>query len=224
VTVFGELLSAAMLVFTIQFIEKALFHIIRLNPSALEQELNDAAVDMPRQFFLQSVVLPLFERIGALWRRGKLKTINEHMASVVVRAILWDMLRSVHISETAPKIVVATPVGHWHELGALASALAASESGWRVFYFGPNLPADEIAYATKKLNVKALALSLCHQLNDNRLGAELKKIRRLVGNDLSIFIGGAGTESVRKTIMQIRAVSGIDLGGFRDELEALARV
>ena len=116
-----------------EIIENALFHIIRLNPSALERVLNDAAVDMPRQSFLQSVVLPLFERVGGLWRHGKLKAINEHMASVVVRAILWDMLRSVHISEAAPRILVATPVGHWHEFGALASALAASESGWRVF-------------------------------------------------------------------------------------------
>jgi methylmalonyl-CoA mutase cobalamin-binding subunit len=168
-------------------------------------------------------VLPLFERIGELWRLGKLKTINEHMASVVIRSILWDMLRSVHLSEAAPRIVVATPVGHWHELGALASALAASESGWRVYYFGPNLPAEEIAYAAKKFSVRALALSLCHLLNDHRLSGELKKLRRLVGSDLPIFIGGPGTESVRQTLVQINAVSGIDLGGFRDKLEALAK-
>ena len=206
-----------------QFVERALFHTIRLNPTALEHVLNDAAVDMPRQSFLQTVVLPLFGRIGELWRLGKLKTINEHMASVVVRTILWDMLRSVHLSEAAPRIVVATPVGHWHELGALASALAASESGWRVYYFGPNLPAEEIAYAAKKFSVRALALSLCHLLNDHRLCGELKKLRRLVGSDLPIFIGGPGTEPVRQTLVQINAVSGIDLGEFRDKLEALAK-
>ena len=206
-----------------QFVERALFHTIRLNPAALEHVLNDAAVDMPRQSFLQTVVLPLFGKIGELWRLGKLKTINEHMASVVVRTILWDMLRSVNLSEAAPRIVVATPVGHWHELGALASALAASESGWRVYYFGPNLPAEEIAYAAKRFSVKALALSLCHLLKDHRLSGELKKLRRLVGSELPIFIGGPGTEPVRQTLVQINAVSGIDLGGFREKLEALAK-
>ena len=206
-----------------QFVERALFHTIRLNPAALEHVLNDAAVDMPRQSFLQTVVLPLFGKVGELWRLGKLKTINEHMASVVVRTILWDMLRSVNLSEAAPRIVVATPVGHWHELGALASALAASESGWRVYYFGPNLPAEEIAYAAKRFSAKALALSLCHLLNDHRLSGELKKLRRLVGSDLPIFIGGPGTEPVRQTLVQINAVSGIDRGGFRDKLEALAK-
>jgi DNA-binding transcriptional MerR regulator/methylmalonyl-CoA mutase cobalamin-binding subunit len=206
-----------------QFVERALFHVGRLNPSALEHVLNDAAVDMPRQSFLQTVVLPLFGRIGELWRLGKLKTINEHMASVVVRTILWDMLRSVHLSEAAPRILVATPVGHWHEMGALALALAASESGWRVFYFGPNLPAEEIAYAANRFGVKALALSICHRLNDHRLDGELKKLRRLVGRALPIFIGGPGTETVRPTIVQIKAVSGIDLDGFRKKLDALAK-
>ncbi|WP_372678180.1 MerR family transcriptional regulator [Desulfosarcina sp.] len=205
-----------------QFVERAIFHTSRLNPTALEHVLNDAAVDMPRQSFLQVVVLPLFESIGELWRLGKLKTINEHMASIVVRTILWDMLRSVDLSEAAPRIVVATPVGHWHELGALASALAASESGWRVHYFGPNLPAEEIAYAAKRLRAKALALSLCHLLNDHRLDGELKKLRRLVGSELPIFIGGPGTKPVRQTIVQINAVAGIDLCGFRAKLEALA--
>jgi hypothetical protein len=39
---------------------------------------------------------------------------------------------------------------------------------------------------------------------------------------LPIFIGGPGTEPVRQTIAQINAVSGIDLGEFREQLEALA--
>jgi len=205
-------------------VEQALFHTVRLNPAALEQVLNEAAVDMPRQFFLQAVVLPLFERIGELWQRGQLKTINEHMASVSVRTILWDMLRSVVLSKAAPRIIVATPVGHWHEFGALASALAASESGWRALYFGPNLPSEEIAYAAKKFKAKALALSLCHRLQDHRLSGELKKLRRLVGRDLAIFTGGPGGATVQSTILQIGAINGLDLTEFRDKLDLLADV
>jgi methylmalonyl-CoA mutase cobalamin-binding subunit len=193
-----------------------------LNPAALEQVLTAAAVDLPRQSFLQSVVVPLFERIGELWRRGDLKTINEHMASVVIRTILWDMLRSVHVTKAAPRIIVTTPVGHWHEFGALASALAASESGWRVYYFGPNLPAEEIAYAAKRLEARALSLSLGHRLQDRRLAGELKTLRRLVGGDVTIFIGGAGVASVHTTIVQISAIAGVDLEGFRDKLESLS--
>jgi hypothetical protein len=38
---------------------------------------------------------------------------------------------------------------------------------------------------------------------------------------LLIFIGVSGTEPIRQTIAQITAISGIDLGGFREKLEEL---
>lgn len=204
-----------------QTVELALSHIVQLNSALLEKVLSDAAVEMTRQTFLQFVIMPLFEKIGELWRDGNLKIINENMASIVVRSMLWDMLRAVQVSDTAPKIVIATPLGHWHEFGALASALAASESGWQVFYFGPNLPSEEIAFAVKKLGARALVLSLCHRLNDNKLGIELQKIRRLVGRRLPFFIGGPGSVAANKTIISINAVVVNDLRAFRDRLDNL---
>jgi cobalamin-dependent methionine synthase I len=125
------------------------------------------------------------------------------------------------VSKTAPRIVVATPVGHWHEFGALVSALSASESGWQVAYFGPNLPSDEIAYAVRKVKARALALSLCHRLDDQQLAMELNRIRRLVGPSLPIFIGGPGVAAARRSIVNIDAIAGNDLGEFRNRLEGL---
>ncbi|MGD8701239.1 MAG: MerR family transcriptional regulator [Desulfosarcina sp.] len=203
-------------------VSEALSHTQQLDATSLERVLSDAAVELPRHAFLEAVVLPFFKRIGELWRKGQMKTLNEHMASVVVRSILWDMLRSTIVSEQAPIVVVSTPIGHWHEFGALASALAASESGWRTAYFGPNLPSDEIAYAVRKCSANALALSLCHGLNDNRLVLELKKVRRLVGAALPIFVGGPGALAVQKTIEQIKGIVSKDLSDFRGKLEALA--
>lgn len=202
-------------------VQAALSHIRQLDSRSLEKVLDDAAVAVPRQAFLQLIILPLFVRIGELWRDGKLKIVNEHMASTIVRSILWDMLRTIEVSATAPRIVIATPIGHWHEFGALASALAASESGWQAIYFGPNLPSEEIAYAVKKLDARVLTLSLCHRLNDNKLTVELVKIRRLVGKRLPIFIGGPGAVAAQKTIEGIRAEVVNDLSEFRRRIETL---
>lgn len=204
-------------------LEAALSHIMQLDPHALEGVLGEAAVELPRQAFLHSVIVPLFTQIGALWRSGHLKIVNEHMASAIVRSMLWDMLRSIEVSETAPRIVVATPVGHWHELGALIAALSASESGWRALYFGPNLPSEEIGYAVKKCDAAALTLSIGHCLKDTTLPSELLRIRRSVGHRLPIFIGGEGVGSVRQTAVKIKAVVVDDLTAFRDQLERFMR-
>lgn len=203
-------------------VASALGHIRQLDPAALEQVLNEASVALSRQFFLQLVVLPLFEKVGELWHSGAIKVVHEHMASLIVRSILWDMLRSIEVSLTAPVIVVATPVGHWHECGALASALTAAESGWRAAYFGPNLPSDELAYAVRRVNAAALGLSLCHRLDDSRLAPDFKQLRRLVGRHLPVFIGGPGGDKLRKLAQETGVIVCGNLTEFRERLEALA--
>ena len=122
---------------------------------------------------------------------------------------------------SAPRILIATPAGHWHEFGALACALVASESGWQPYYFGPNLPSEEIVYAARKVNANALALSICHLLNHHKLIGELKRIRRLSEDKLPIFVVGsgadkalAGEESIGVTVVTV-------LDDFRHHIESL---
>jgi methanogenic corrinoid protein MtbC1 len=156
-----------------------------------------------------------------LWKEGRLKVVNEHMASAIVRAQLWDMLRTVSAADTAPVALVATPTGHWHECGALASALAAAESGWRVLYYGPNLPPEEIAYVVKKMKARALILSLSHCLDHGGVAAELKQIRRLVGKGLPILVGGSSLSAAMARLSVMDAEYTESLARLRRRLESI---
>jgi hypothetical protein len=51
---------------------------------------------------------------------------------------------------------------------------------------------------------------------------ELKKLRRLVGDGLPVFIGGAGAMTIRSTTARLNTFVGIDLIDLRDKLESLA--
>lgn len=197
------------------FVESALRQVLLLDTPALESVLGRAAVELPRQAFLKWVILPLFERVGEMWQAGQLKAVSEHLLSVVVRSMLWDMLRTAVTPNSAPRIVVATPAGHWHEIGALASALVAAESGWETNYFGPNLPSDEIAFAVKKVDARAVALGICHGLNDHRLSIELRNLRRLVGQEIPIFIGGSGALALKPVADRIHVLVCLDVDSFR---------
>ena len=110
-------------------VTEALGHVANLDPTALEKTLEHAAVNLSRPQLFNCVIQPLFREIVEQWASGQLKIINEHMASIVIRSFLLDMLRAVVVGETSPKIVVAAPVGQWHETGALVVALTAAESG-----------------------------------------------------------------------------------------------
>jgi len=114
-----------------KIIADALEYIRRLDQGGFERVLERAAVELSRSKFLHSVVQPLFNKVGELWASGDLKIIHERMASIVTRSLLIEMLRAVVLAETAPRLIVAAPVGQWHETGALVVALAAAESGWQ---------------------------------------------------------------------------------------------
>jgi methylmalonyl-CoA mutase cobalamin-binding subunit len=150
-----------------------------------------------------------------------MRIINEHMASIVIRSFLLDMLRTVVAAETSPKILVAAPVGQWHETGALVVALTAAESGWRPLYFGPNLPAEEIAAAVKMTVAKAIALSISHRIEIASIIRELRKLRSYCAHRVQIYVGGYGIAEImpRVDLTGVRCIETVEK--FRAEIEAL---
>jgi methanogenic corrinoid protein MtbC1 len=174
------------------FYDRALSTVLNFDAEGLESVLDRAAVHLSKLELIKAVIEPLGQKMGELWAQGELKIINEHMTTTVIQSFLWNLLRSAEVSETSPKIVIATPAGHQHELGALAIALIACESNWRSLYFGPSLPAEEIAAAVKYADARAVALSITYHEDSHRLNLEVKKLRRYLGDDIIIFIGGQG--------------------------------
>jgi DNA-binding transcriptional MerR regulator/methylmalonyl-CoA mutase cobalamin-binding subunit len=179
--------------------------VINLDPDRLNRSYDQATVHLTRSALLKEVIVPLFEEIGNLWRNGSLKIINEHMATSVTRTLLLNMLGATAGSDTAPRIVIATAVGQWHDMGALTVALTAAEYGWHPLYYGPNLPVEEIAAAVEQSSARAVAISITHLLEHHPLVNELRKLRRYIGNDLIIYVGGQAVSGHPQIIEEINA-------------------
>jgi DNA-binding transcriptional MerR regulator/methylmalonyl-CoA mutase cobalamin-binding subunit len=178
------------------FYELALNCVMQLNGDGLKSALEQASVHLTKLTLINAVIVPLCIKIGALWRSGELKIINEHLATPIIRSVLWNLFNSVEVSRIAPRIVIATPLNHRHDLGALAIALIAREAGWRSIFFGSNLPADEIAAAVNRTKARAVALSITFSLDHLKLVQEIKKLRGYLSSDIVLFIGGQGASSV----------------------------
>lgn len=178
------------------FYKKALKAVLQLNSSELKRTLEQASVHLTKLQLINTVIVPLGKKIGKLWRRGDLKIIHEHLATPVIRSVMSNLMDSLEVSPEAPRIVIATPLNHRHELGALAISLIARESGWRSCYFGANLPADEIAAAVISTDARAVALSITFSLDQRQLVKEVKKLRRLLSKDTTVFVGGQGAPPI----------------------------
>jgi methanogenic corrinoid protein MtbC1 len=195
--------------------------ILQLDQKALDLALNRAAIELTRLSLLERVIGPLVQEIGELWYQGRLKVMHEHMATSTIRSFLGDILRTVEPPPRAPKIIITTPPGQWHEVGALILALVASDEGWRVIYLGASLPTEEIVAAAEMTKAKAVALSIVYPSDDPSLARELSKLRRYLAEDIALIAGGRAAGSYEETLRGIGAVMLKDIAAFRSQLESL---
>ena len=194
-----------------------------LDGHRLEGHLSRALVEMGGIAVQDDLVIPLMQRIGVLWKDGALRVAHEHLVSAVVRTFLGRLGGQADASGSAPRLVMATPSGQHHELGALVGAATAASEGWDVAYLGPNLPAEEIAAAVRLREARAAALSIVYPPDDARLAEELRRLAELMPPGTELVAGGASAAGYASILDAIGAVRLPDMAGFRTWLESQRR-
>ena len=87
-------------------------------------------------------------------------------------------------------------------------------------YFGPNLPAEEIAAAVDITVAQAIALSISHRIEIASIARELRKLRSYCAHQVQIYVGGYGIASLnsRTDLVGVRCIENVEK--FRADLEA----
>jgi DNA-binding transcriptional MerR regulator/methylmalonyl-CoA mutase cobalamin-binding subunit len=201
-------------------LETALAAVEKLDPEGLQAALERASVTMTRPELVEQLVAPLLERIGDAWRDGSLRVASEHLAAATLRTFLGNMNGTFPALADSPRLLVTTPAGQLHELGALIAGTAAAAEGWHITYLGPSLPAEEIVAAAQMNRSRAVALSIV-LADDAHLNGELTRLGQLMPDNIAILIGGRASSNYTDVIRQIGAIQLHDLQGFRAELDSL---
>lgn len=205
-------------------LEEAIAAIADMNAAELDAIAARSAVALGQHGLLERFISPLARRIGELWTEGTMSAAHEHLATDVLREFLLRGTRASSTGANAPAILITTPTGQLHELGAAITAAAASDLGWRIVYLGPNLPAVDIAHAAVKHSVRAVALSIVYPADDGELAADLTLLRRLLPKDKPLIMGGAAA-SAYKDLVPVEGVFVMDnLSEFSRHLTRLRTV
>lgn len=189
----------------------------------LNEFLYRAAITLSRPHLIETIIVPFIVRVGDMWHEGTLRVAHEHLATSVVRSFLASLDGGSVPSPGAPCIVVTTPAGEVHEMGALIAATTALSMGWKALYLGPNLPTEEICAAVEMNNARAVALSIVYPASDAHVSQELVKLRRLLPPSVSIIVGGRSSASYKNTLEEIDAIVLPDVNGLRDCLDDLCK-
>ncbi len=190
-----------------------------LDSSRIEKALQAGLVALGRGLLIHRVISPLIQKIGDEWELGTLRIVHEHCATAVVRTVLGTFIHSHSATANAPVLIITTPPGQHHELGALIVAATAIDRGWSVFYPGPSLPVEEIAAACIQSKADALALSVIYPADDPGLPAQLRAIRQLMP-EARIIVGGRAASAYRAVLREINATLCEDLAATIAALEA----
>jgi len=208
---------------TAAMIDDCLAAIKSLNGPALEAALLRGETVLGGFGLLQRVVAPLVQTIGDLWRQGELTAAREHFATAALRVFLGNASRPFGSVGKGPVIVVGTPAGQVHELGALLASATAANLGWRIAYLGPSLPAAEIAGAAQEGCARAVALSLVYPEDDPGLEFELKRLRKALPQNTALLVGGRAAAAYSKAVKAVGAMLIKDLVQFGSVLEKLRK-
>ncbi len=175
-------------------IATAIDAITAIHSRRLQDVLDRAAIELGSPAVLLDFIAPLAHEIGERWRTGELSVAQEHFATNLISVFLNIFARPYAPNSNAPHLLLATPCGQHHELGAQLAAAAARSHGWNTTYFGACLPVEELLRAADVLQPRAVGLSIVFPSNDRALRTELRKLDRYLPAGCIILLGGKCAE------------------------------
>ena len=117
--------------------------------------------DLSLTTVLRDVVLRYLAELGERWQRGMASIAQEHFASNIIRGRLAGLARGWGGGH-GPRAVLACPPGEQHDMALMIFGIVLNRNGWRIDYFGPSTPVEELerAVRTKRPDLVVLAATL----------------------------------------------------------------
>lgn len=198
-------------------IDSAMGQIRALDAAALEAFLTRTHARLGSSQFLEEFVPHLMHEVGESWSRGTITIAQEHLASAATIGIVLSAVRALHPEAAAPRLLVATPSGEPHSVGAALVAAVAALDGWAITYLGPDVPADELADAARGVSAQAVALSIVAPSASARIAEDLVTLRKALPPSVTLVVGGAGA-------VEVSASLGLSSIQYCDTLHALRQL
>ncbi|MFC1553676.1 B12-binding domain-containing protein [candidate division KSB1 bacterium] len=167
------------------------------DPQALHSSLNYTENFLNKRILIEHVIIPLLHTIGVLWESNKIKIAHEHAATAVIRTYISNLKSSMYVPDNAPSVIIATPAGQHHEIGAIIASITAISEGWNALYMGADLPVQEIIYTVQIQKAKVIALSIIYPENNPDTRKEIADLKAGISDKIYLVAGGRASQSYK---------------------------
>ncbi|WP_018971029.1 MerR family transcriptional regulator [Rubritalea marina] len=202
-------------------IDKLLIAIEKFDKQAHDTLLDEATKANGYSHVLEKVLIPFIQEVGSLWQEGSFTTVQEHAATSFIKDYLCVSAQAFGHEPNAPKLLVSTPPGQLHELGAVIASSLARKLGWHVIYLGVSTPPEELAGAAETIGAKAVLLSIIYPLDDPMMENNILKVRQNMDSSIKLIIGGPHSEHYEPLFKSMDLTSLHSMEDFKNQLQAL---
>lgn len=170
--------------------------------------------------FVEELLVGLLEELGRMWQHGEIHVGEEHLVSRLVEDTLAQLATwTPRAPLLGRRVLIATPSGDLHELGARMVAARFERRGWEVFQLGANVPSADLARSIQELAPEVVLLSVSQGLFV-RSAAEAIAAVRAARPEVYVLVGGA---PFRGRPELARAIGADAMTVRASEAESLAR-
>lgn len=93
------------------------------------------------------IVFRFLERVGILWQTARLRPVQEHLVSAIIRQKIICAIDGLPLPQaTGPLFVLFLPEGEYHELGLLYVSYLLRKKAIPTIYLGANVPLRDMEY------------------------------------------------------------------------------
>ena len=149
---------------------------------------NEASSLYPLDMVTERLVQPVLDIVGQGWTEYAEKGVaEEHFYTSWLRHRLGARFHHAYTHAKGARIVCACLPGSYHEVGLMLFSLSALSRGYRVLYFGADLPLDQLDHIHRHAAARAIILSSNTPI-PSTVSAELQKLIPLL--KIPVFVGG----------------------------------
>ena len=187
-------------------IDAAMAQTRALDAPALRDTFRRSTATLGVRAFAELVAGPFMRRVGDEWHAGRLSVGEEHLATAVLHDHLLEIVRGIGPHPQASRVVIATPPGERHVVGAAIAAATMAAAGWHVIYLGADLPVADIAAAARATTADLVALSVVYVEDREQRIADIRALREALPG-VRIVVGGnsafALEDDLRDTMVEV---------------------
>ncbi len=166
--------------------------------------------DLPLIRFCDEAVGGFMKLVGDEWAQGRLRVGEEHMVSQTMTEVLLKLRsRSEGADDSGPAepagvAVIGTLEGNLHGLGSLCVRLFLESEGWRVYYLGPDVPAEDFALIQRGREATLVCISAPPEATAGTLARTVRSLSALYdpSRPYALAFGGSSIDTTASDALE----------------------